>query len=169
MTRALQSICLAIGILFSMAGPSLAGENPALTQAVQDYNSKKYRDALTKLDGLSRSGKANDKAHYYMALSYQGINQMATAKSEYMWVYSKSADNTLRYKAWQALQSMERWSQHRSYEGQGNDFNRLSPVNSSGEKFREQKTAAQAKQDAEDAAAAAASTGCRRSSGGCHR
>lgn len=150
-------------MVIAIVGPVLAADNPVLTQAVQDYNGRKYRDAISKLDGLSRAGQASDKAHYYMALSYQGINQMATAKNEYMWVYSKSRDNTLRYNAWQALQSMEKWSQHRSYEGQGNEFNRVSPTNNSGDQFRQQKAAAQQKQDAEDAAA---SSTVRRSGGG---
>lgn len=139
--RALNSIIAAslLAAIFNL--PVQAAENPALTQAVQDYNAKKYRDAITKLDNLSRSGQANDKSHYYMALCYQAINQMATAKNEYMWVYSNGKDAKLRYNAWQALMSMDKWSQHRAYQGNGNEFSRLSPTNTAGEQFRQQKLA----------------------------
>jgi hypothetical protein len=152
-SRGIKSTFLSIIAGVVCALPVLAADSPVLTQAVQDYNGRKYKDALTKLDGLSRTGQASDKAHYYMALCYQGINQMNTAKSEYMWVYSRSKDATLKYNAWQAIQSMERWSQHRAYEGQGNSFSRTSPGNSSGEQFRQQRAAANAKADAEEATA----------------
>lgn len=156
MHRSLTWILIIAGFV---AFPSavLAADNPVLTSAVQDYNQRKYREALTKLDGLSRGGQANDKAHYYMALCYQGINQMATAKSEYMWVYSKGKDATLKYNAWQALKSLDRWSQHRGYSGQGNTFDRSSPANIAGQQFREKTAAENARLDAEAA---------RRSSGG---
>ncbi|MBY0547498.1 MAG: hypothetical protein K2W95_09415 [Candidatus Obscuribacterales bacterium] len=156
MKRSLCSI-LALLALSVLAAPAFAGDSPVLASAVQDYNQKKYRDALSKLDGLSRGGQANDKAHYYMALCYQGINQMATAKSEYMWVYSKGRDATLKYNAWQALKSMDKWSQHRAYSGQGNNFDRASPANTVGQQFRANRTAEEARLDAEAA---------RKSSGG---
>jgi hypothetical protein len=153
LSRGIRYTFLSVVAAVSCALPVLAADNPALTQAVQDYNGRKYRDALTKLDGLSRTGQAGDKAHYYMALCYQGINQMSTARSEYTWVYQRSKDATLRYNAWQALQSLDRWSQHRAYEGQGNSFSRNSPANSSGDQYRQATAAANAKADAEEAAA----------------
>lgn len=153
-----HTLIIAVGLLLT-AGPAMAVDNPTLIQAITDYNGRKYKDALTKLEALTRVGQANDKAHYYMALCYQGVNQMSTAKSEYTWVYSNSRDATLRYNAWKALQAMDRWSQHRAYEGQGNDFSRLSPTNSAGEQFRQNKAITAARQDAEDAAAAARPAG----------
>lgn len=154
-----RSLCgiLVLFALWALAAPAFAGDSPVLASAVQDYNQRKYRDALTKLDGLSRGGQANDKAHYYMALCYQGINQMATAKSEYQWVYANGRDATLKYNAWQALKSMDRWSQHRAYSGQGNNFARSSPTNIAGQQFRANRSAEEARLEAE---------ATRRSSGG---
>ena len=153
------SFLLSVCALFALAAPVLAADSPAMTQAMADYKSRKYRDALTKLDGIVRTGQANDKAHYYKALCYQGINQMSTARNEYMWVYSNGRDPTLKYNAWQALTSMDRWSQHRDYAGQGNAFDRASPQNVAGQEFREKQVAEARRIEAEEAAAARQSSG----------
>lgn len=115
---------------------ALGADNPILQQAIKDYNSKSYKDALEKLQTLPRTGQGSDKAHYYMALCYQATNQIGAATTEYNTVYRNSKDSTLRYNSAVALQGLQKWGQHRAYAGNGNNFARSggggAPVRRSG-------------------------------------
>lgn len=108
----------------SIAAPCFA-DGPTLQQAIADYNNRKYSESLNKLRTLQANGQQNnDTVHYYMGLSYQGVNQIAAAKQEYAWVVQASRNPQLRSNAQTALASIDRWSQNRNYQGQGNDFAR---------------------------------------------
>lgn len=104
---------------------NLTNNPPEYDQAISDYKAKKYSAALVQLKKLHETGKCNDMAHYFMALCYQGLNQISCAKSEYLSV-SKSKNPSLRLYSERALASIERWSQHRLYEGNGNYFDKYS-------------------------------------------
>lgn len=121
-TMPMKNALAALAILIASAIPCLA--EPGIDQAVADYNARRYKEALAKLQDLSRQGKATDTAHYYMGLCYQSLNQIASAKAQYQWLAQNSRDQMIRGRAAEALASVERWSLNRAYSGQGNDFNR---------------------------------------------
>ncbi len=108
----------------SLSVPALAA--PAgLDQAVAEYNSRHYAEALFRLQNINRSNPSDAMTHYYMGLSYQALNQIQSAQGEYNWIYAYSKDQRLRYNAYQALQQIQRWSANRAYQGQGNNFARV--------------------------------------------
>ena len=112
-----------LSLALTFSGSSvLAADSPVLQQAIKDYNARSYKAALDKLQTLPKTGPGADKAHYYMGLCYQSTNQIASATSEYTTVYQTSRDNTLRYQSSVALQGLQKWGQHRSYTGNGNNF-----------------------------------------------
>ena len=93
-----------------------------LDDPVHLYNQRQYASALAKFKELVRKNPKDNKSHYYMALCYQGLNQIRQAQAEYMWVYTNGTDARLKYNSWLAISNIDRWSQHRAYEGQGNVF-----------------------------------------------
>ena len=102
-----------------------AGVAASLEQAMKDYQDKKYSVALSSLNELSKqTAQKQDKVHYYKALCYQAQNQMALAKQEYFEVYKTSTDERLKANAYYAMKGLEKWSAHRAYNGQGNNFSR---------------------------------------------
>lgn len=127
-----KKLFLAIGIWAILAPCAFAVSN-GFNEAVSLYNSRRLPQALEKLTALARTNPNDAGVHYYMALCYQGTSQIAAAKTEYLWVYSKGNDARLKYNAWQALQQIDRWSQKRAYAGNGNNFQQMkaSPYRSS--------------------------------------
>lgn len=112
-------------LLVSLAGlghPASAGNLTNADDPINLYNQRQYAKALGKFRDLLKKNPKDSKTHYYMALCYQGLNQIKTAQNEYIWVYNNSADRRLQYNAWVALSNIDRWSAHRAYEGQGNCF-----------------------------------------------
>lgn len=105
-------------LLASLALPAFASK---LDDAIADYNSKQYGQAITKLGDVLRAKPNDSKAHYYLALAYQGASQIKAAQTQYYWVYQNSTDDRLKYQAWQALSQMKNWTQHRAYNGNNNN------------------------------------------------
>ena len=103
--------------------------NVKMDDAIRSYNEHKYSQSLSQLRQLHIAGVCTDSVHYYMALNYQQLNQISSAKQEYQTV-AKGKTPNLRANAQIALASLDRWSQHRSYEGNGNVFDRYSTVSS---------------------------------------
>lgn len=123
----------------------------AMDGAIQDYNARKYSDCLAKCQQALKTGQNPDQVHYYMGLCYQGLSQVNTARSEYMWVYQYSKNYGLRSNAYTAIQNLERYASRRTYEGNGNSFDRFSPENTKAAAFQQ----ARAAQEKADEAAAA--------------
>ena len=133
--RSFRSLSLSAGML-SLAVAALAflpygvasnlTKTSAFNEGVQAYNQKQYSEALKKFKALAQSGMNTDKVHYYMALCYQGQNQIALAKAEYSLVLAQSRDSGLRSHSQRALASIDHWNLHRSYQGNGNIFQRYS-------------------------------------------
>jgi hypothetical protein len=98
---------------------------PAFGQAVGIFNSGKYKDALAAFQRLDEDGFCCDKVHYYIAQSYQGMNQTAPAALNYQWVCRYSKDPTLNYYSQVALSQLAYYQGHRTYGGQGNNFARV--------------------------------------------
>lgn len=122
------AISMIVSGLLLGAGKVAAAE---LTSAITDYNNKNYVGALTQLKALngSNSEKRQDKVHYYMALCYQAQNQINLARTEYGIVYRNSKDSNLAWNSYKALHTINKWTDHRGYEGQGNNFGKHSPPN----------------------------------------
>src|SRR5579883_3336223 len=122
---------LTAAMLINCGHPALASNLTAIQMdnAIKSYNQHKYSQALTQLRQLHSSGACTDSIHYYMALCYQQLNQISAARQEYETV-AKGKTANLRANAQTALASLDRWSQHRSYEGNGNYFDRYSTVSS---------------------------------------
>lgn len=93
------------------------------SEAVQSYKDRKYSQALSQFKRMHDTGMCNDMVHYYMALCYQSLSQIAAAKTEYYSV-SRSKTPALRQNALYAMASLDQWNQHRLYQGNGNNFQR---------------------------------------------
>lgn len=122
----------ATGLILVIA--ACAAVNPAFSSnvssvkfddAVKSYKDHKYSQSLTQLQQLHAAGLCNDMVHYYMALDYQAMSQMNSARQEYQKVATGSNPGLKGY-AQAALASLDQWSQHRSYDGNGNVFARYS-------------------------------------------
>ncbi|PWU02718.1 MAG: hypothetical protein C5B53_01355 [Candidatus Melainabacteria bacterium] len=100
---------------------------PAFGEAVGKFNAGKYKEALAGFQHLDESGFCCDKVHYYIAQSYQGMNQTAPAALNYQWVCMYSKDPTLNYYSQVALNQLAYYQGHRTYGGQGNNFSRVRP------------------------------------------
>jgi tetratricopeptide (TPR) repeat protein len=61
---------------------------PSFQEAVAQYNSGKFAQAVSTLEVVEASYPNNALVHYYMALSQQAIGHLEKAKAEYQWVIS---------------------------------------------------------------------------------
>lgn len=98
---------------------------PAYYEAVKAFNGGKYKDALGQFQHLDEFGFCCDKVHYYIAQSYQGMNQTAPAALNYEWVCMYSKDPTLTYYSQMALNNLSYYRGHRTYAGQGNNISHV--------------------------------------------
>lgn len=121
------TVCMCTGTGNLMLASNLSALK--MDDAVKSYQERKYSACLGQLKQLHSAGLCTDTVHYYMALCYQQLNQIAAAKQEYQTVANGKTAN-LKANAQVALNSLERWSQHRSYEGNGNVFSRYSSASS---------------------------------------
>lgn len=116
----LKRIVPVLASLLVLQGASFAGNltAPKMDEAVKSYRDRQYSQSLAQFKQLHNSGTCNELIHYYMALCYQGMNQIASARTEYMTVM-KGRSAPLRQNAQYALSQIDRWNRHRSYEGNG--------------------------------------------------
>lgn len=99
-----------------------AAQLRGLDMAVDAFNHKEYSEALSQFEKLDRNGMCCEKVHYYIGRCCQQLSQVQRAKDNYAWVATKGKDPTLRYYAEVAYAQMEHYSQHRTYQGNGNVF-----------------------------------------------
>jgi hypothetical protein len=90
--------------------------------ALAAFNKKNYAQALLLFDGMDANGFCCDLVHYYLAQCYQLTNQTAAAQLNYDIVLNKSKDPNLRRYAEYANQTLAYYGTHRTYSGQGNNF-----------------------------------------------
>lgn len=86
----------------------LASEKEDMKAAVASYNSKSYKQAITKLESVLRTNSKNELARYYLALSLQAVGRIGDAKREYLWNYENASNKDLRYKSWQGANGLAR-------------------------------------------------------------
>jgi hypothetical protein len=98
--------------------------NPNYQEALKKFQGKNYADALKLFYVLDSSGFCCDLVHYYMGQCYQNTNQTVAAEQHYNWVLAYSKDPILVNYADYANQTLDYYSAHRTYAGQGNNFSR---------------------------------------------
>ena len=97
-------------MLFTSMDPGLAsGAGGPQAEGTRLYNQRQYNAALAQFGSAMRSDPNNPLLHYYVALCYQGMNQMSLARQQYEWVASASRDATLRAQASAALSNLSRY------------------------------------------------------------
>jgi tetratricopeptide (TPR) repeat protein len=112
--RTFLSLLLLIATL-AYAMPVFAAA-PGFAEGVRAYNTRQYRQALTYFQQAARVAPTDPLIHYYLGLSYQGINQMTLAKQEYAYV----AQSSNRQIAAQASTALTNLSSYRTaYSGSG--------------------------------------------------
>lgn len=74
-----------------------AANTSALDLAIADYKAKHFAVALSKFREIVGKSPTNDSARYYMALCYQGMNQMSLARQQYEWVASNGREPLRSY------------------------------------------------------------------------
>jgi len=97
---------------------------PAYRQAVHTFMDQKYSKALEQFQALDKNGFCCDMVHYYIAQCYQYTNQVNPAMLHYECVSTYSKDPRLVYYADGAYRQLEYYNGHRTYAGQGNNFDR---------------------------------------------
>lgn len=113
-------------IVYCLVLPPAGASSQELQTAIQSYNAGRYAEALAQFQAVSRRNGGDALSHYYMGLCYQCLNQVASAKQEYAWVYYYSTDESLRRNAQYALGQLDRYQSKRLYQGQGNNFSQAS-------------------------------------------
>ncbi|MBX9687953.1 MAG: thioredoxin family protein [Candidatus Obscuribacterales bacterium] len=83
-------------------------------QALSDFQSRKYSQALAGFKSASAQNPSDPNCHYYMALCYQYLNQASLAANEYQWVASYSRDPRLKAQAQTGLAQMGRYQSARA-------------------------------------------------------
>ena len=104
MDKISKSFCtfLLCAFLQSPGMPAIASGG-ALAEGIADYNQQDYRAAIAKLTAADHK---NALAHYYLALSYQAVGNLAGAEKEYSWVSQNANDKDLKQKASQGLEGL---------------------------------------------------------------
>jgi hypothetical protein len=97
-------------------------EVPTLKTARAAFDRREFGVALKQFDKLHSHGMCNDTVHYYMARCYQQNSQVTAALQNYRAVLEKTHDPTLRYYAAVGYQQLAKYSHHRTYQGNGNNF-----------------------------------------------
>lgn len=98
--------------------------NAVYKEGVKLFGEKNYAAALKKFYQVDASGLCCDLVHYYIGQCYQKTNQTVAAQQHYDWVLQRSKDPQLRAYADYGNQVMAYYSQHRTFAGQGNNFDR---------------------------------------------
>lgn len=107
------------------ADPALAKtKTPEYLEAQVALLERKYKDAAQKFEKLDAEGACCETTHYYLAQCYQGMNQTVQAQTHYQWVAYYGKDPTLKQYATVAYNQLAYYQNHRTYKGQGNNFNR---------------------------------------------
>ncbi len=108
-----QVLTVAVSLLQISALAAIAA--PAgFVEGVQAYNGRNYRLAVSNFQKAAQASPRDCSVHYYLGLSYQGMNQYTLAKQEYQWVASAGDVPALRSRAASALANLSRYSTTRT-------------------------------------------------------
>jgi hypothetical protein len=95
---------------------------PGYKDALAEFSKGHWGPCADKLEQLNRAGFGCDLVHYYLAQCYENTHQLQQAQMHYGWVTSFSKDKKLREYANYASTQLEYYGAHRTYGGQGNNF-----------------------------------------------
>lgn len=99
--------------LFSLICPQSNSAPASMEQALIDFQAKRYSQALSGFQNVSRSNQRDPLCHYYLALCYQNMNQIALSSKEYQWVAANSRDPKIRSQAQVGLAQMQHYQSAR--------------------------------------------------------
>ncbi len=111
--------------------PAFAGST-GFEQAVQNYKARKFPQALAGFRNELRSRPSDPMTHYYMALCYQGMNQISLAKQEYQIVMAGNDPRLKNYAASGLTQLGQYKSTYSGYSGSSSKSTLASASGSSG-------------------------------------
>jgi len=94
-------------------------KSPYYLKACQAYQKGNFRDAIANFELCDRHGGCCQWTHYYLGLSYQGINQLGPAYQQFQWVLAYGKDPNLRRYSQFASDSLSYYASNRTYGGQG--------------------------------------------------
>jgi thioredoxin-like negative regulator of GroEL len=112
-----KAACSLLSLLTSLLASNFQGASaapPGYAQAQSEFQAKHYAQALNGFQTVSRANPTDANSHYYMALCYQYMNQVAQATKEYQWVATYSRDARLKAQAQAGLAQMGRYQSARS-------------------------------------------------------
>ena len=112
--RATWTVSFACALVFSNRATLAAPVS--FQQAVSDYNTGKYAQALSEFKSYAASYPSNALVHYYLALCHQGLGHLGDARSEYDWV-SKCGDRRLAPMAETGLAALSKTGTRVAYQG----------------------------------------------------
>jgi len=94
---------LLLSVLIGFPSPVRAGAS--FQQAIAHYNAGKYSQALGEFKQFAAAYPTNAQSHYYMAMCYQSLGNIAGAKQEYA-LTTQYGDASLNAYAQKALRSL---------------------------------------------------------------
>ncbi len=99
-------------LLILLAAQPLAAlaSSPVFEQAVQQYKARHYSSAIAGFQAVLKSNPSDQMSHYYMALCYQGVNQISQARQEYEWVTRSGGNPQIRNYAFAGLSNLGKYS-----------------------------------------------------------
>ncbi len=104
-----KATLLALISLALFAVTSVQAASAAFSDGVRAYNGRQYSQALRYLSQAASEAPTDPMIHYYMGLSYQGMNQMTLAKQQFEWVASCRSNPVLAGQAQVAVQNLSRY------------------------------------------------------------
>ncbi|MBX9721424.1 MAG: hypothetical protein K2X81_08530 [Candidatus Obscuribacterales bacterium] len=105
---------------------SALAASPVFDQAVQQYKARHYSSAISGFQTVLKSNPSDQMSHYYMALCYQGTNQITQARQEYEWVTRSPGNAQIRNYAFAGLSNLGKYS---------STFGSSRPVSNIGQSF----------------------------------
>ncbi len=79
------AVLLALLLSLTTIVPAQAAQSDC-SQAVADFNARRYKRAFTQFKSLAEKYPDNEVVHYYLALCHQAMGRMSQAKAEYKWI-----------------------------------------------------------------------------------
>ena len=127
------STVLLVLLVAVLAPVSFAGASSGVTfqQALGDFQAKRFSQALSKFQTISRENRSDILSHYYIALCYQNMNQVALALPEYQWVATYSKDPSLRSKAQAGAAQLARYQSTRNDSSPSSSYSAFDPMGAS--------------------------------------
>lgn len=110
---------VAIAALLAMVpavAPSLAAPAalPGFNEGVAAYNARRYSQAVSYFSQALKVSPSDPTTHYWLALAYQGMNQMTLAKQHFAYVAQCGSNRALAAQASLALNNLGRYQTARA-------------------------------------------------------